>query len=72
MIEHFKELYPKLFVEDKNYQIGKTKVFMKETLRNALDAILVSFKMTYIIKIQRMGKIYAFKKSVLRNLKNLA
>ncbi|CAD8065239.1 unnamed protein product [Paramecium primaurelia] len=58
-------------LEAKNLQIGKTKIFMKEGLRDFLDQQLVEFRMQYIIKIQKSGKKYIYKKTIFLKLKML-
>ncbi|CAD8075420.1 unnamed protein product [Paramecium sonneborni] len=58
-------------LELKNVQIGTTKIFMKEGLRDFLDQMLIEFRMQFIIKIQKASKKYIYKKTIFQKLKIL-
>lgn len=44
---------------------------MKESLRDFLDQMLIEFRMQFIIKIQKAGKKYVYRKTIMLKLKLL-
>ncbi|KAM3143890.1 hypothetical protein pb186bvf_003941 [Paramecium bursaria] len=58
-------------IEKKNLQIGQSKVFMKESIRDFMDNILNEYRLKYIIIIQKAAKKFIFRVTIKRNLKKL-
>ncbi|CAK90321.1 unnamed protein product (macronuclear) [Paramecium tetraurelia] len=53
------------------FQIGKTKLFMKQHFREYFDTKLIEFRLKYILKIQKQFRIYRQIKIMKKQLKEL-
>ncbi|CAD8099500.1 unnamed protein product [Paramecium sonneborni] len=54
-----------------SYQMGKTKIFMKQHFREFFDTLLIEFRLKYIVKIQKQFRIYKNLRIMRTKLKQL-
>lgn len=58
-------------IQKTQFQVGKTKMFMKIELRNYLDQKIIECKMASILRIQKWAKVAVFQRTIVVNLKKL-